>query len=153
MKVSANSWHMKLCNKVEDGDYEPTNLCEHFWTVVLYLVLAGAVSGLTLVLIGSAGLLIFLLGLLIWNLMHDWSILITILKVVGVVVGGTVLGLSVFGAVGYVVSRATSRLERRERAPKEPKPKKEKKERNPNILWAYIKALKGRYCPLIEVVE
>ena len=146
MKVSASSWHWRLYRRVYEVGVDPDGhamvltwdnrrrrltLCRYFWRVVGLLVL-----GLVLATAAAAGV-VALAVLTLDVIHHPWDGLI----VLGVL-GAVALWVSCILGAGMVVDRRARRQhDRRMRAT----------ERRENVLAAYLRARKKKWCPFIEV--
>jgi len=118
---------MKLCRTTHGYKYQPTDLCRHFWSVI------GGVAKVLLITAIVSGWL-FSMGFLIYRIVQNpWIILI--------ILGGVVGGLIIIKVITSVNWKHV------------PKPEKPKREKAPSLLGSWIKAKKGRFCPLIEVRE
>jgi len=134
LRVRKNSWHYWLWRLGRDEDSRPRNLCKYFWHIALLKVLLPAILA-SFVLLGVTAL-----GWLIWG--HPVEFGIGVLLLVGLVAA----------AIGLVKLTGSYVEHRRDLALTRPaKPSKPKKE--PNIVFAFLKARKRKMCPLIEVVE
>ena len=134
MIVSSNSWHMKACRKVWGAGYKPENLCKHFWvttaTLSLWLVLASIASGI----IGGIGVGLYFL-VRAWTM--DWTI------AAGIILGVLAVAILVIGVGNWLDPKMKEY--RRTHPPRVREPKE------PNILIQWVRAKKGKYCPMIEV--
>lgn len=110
MRISKRSWHYNL----HDPENPPKNLCTYFWSCVIKLA----------VLINLAGLLLFLIGWLVYK---------------GLV--QTNIGWILLPAVGLVWLGERRWRKRKKRTPKPP-----------GVARSYIRAKKERICPLIEYI-
>ncbi len=119
MIVDADSWHMRRCRAYYGWDYEPGNLCRHFWKTVWASISLGVVILLGLLAIAFSVLLVWLV------FRNPW--------------------LLIFVGLGVTVSLVTIYVDKRNRA------RPPKKEKAPGFFTSWLKAKKGRYCPLIEV--
>lgn len=155
-----DSWHAKLYS-VGYGPWTklPANLCPYFWKVVLLVALMP----------------ISWLGYAVKSIRHDeiqWKVMftllfkisfliagmpaLTILKVngitgLGAVVFSYTIGAALFVAflagVGFLINKGIDKLvawNYRERPSKPQKPKED------NIVLAFVKAKKQKYCPVIN---
>ncbi len=124
MQISNRAWHIRFIRFFAD-DYQPKNLCRHFWRVVLVMAACAILPSILLALVG---LLAFVNYLGFQD--QPW------------VLGGAYLVIGgLFGGAWAITKCA----ERRKGRPKTKKP--------PGLLRSWLKARKERYCPLIEVVE
>jgi len=60
MQVSSRSWHMRLVRWLDD-DYQPKNLCKHFWMILLHLALLPLLGILFLGIVGILSLFFVLI--------------------------------------------------------------------------------------------
>ena len=124
MIVDRDSWHMKKCYELYGRDYEPRNLCRHFWRAIWATVLPAAVA---FVFVG----VLALIGWVIWMIVKNIWFLIPCALGVGV-------GLARIWLTTWWSNRD--------------KPiKPDTKEKAPGLFSSWVKAKKGRYCPIIEV--
>ena len=123
MIVDIDSWHMRRCRANYGWDYTPRDLCRHFWRTIWAVVKP-------LVLIALALGWLALMGWLIWSMLHNPWLL---------------LGFAGGGVAGLLILAANHLLSGHGR------PAKPKREKAPGLLSSWLKAKKGRYCPIIEV--
>lgn len=130
MKLKKNSWHYKLMNKFYvTHDYSEiygNNFCGYFWRLMLPLALIGFLCGI-------AGLLLFLIGFLIYT--EPLALFIAFCLVVGIL-------LCSFGIAYIVQSCQTGKWQI-------PDSVKE----SARIVNGYAVAKKEQYCPIIEWEE
>jgi len=133
MIIDRDSWHMRVCRTAHGSRYEPRDLCRHFWSVM---------GGITkaLLIVGVVGGWLASMGWLIYHMTQNpWIILIFFGAIIGTIIGGTLLGMAIIAIIRHGSTR-----------PKPPKPKRNKA---PGLLSSWIKAKKGRVCPMIEIRE
>lgn len=154
MKVKAGSWHYWVWCLGRGTDYmgrrnsQPKNLCKYFWHIVLKVVLALTVVGLALTGIGA--ILYLVLSFPVVFGMGVIGLAIICLIVIG-------LGYLVGIWVDHRVNTKEAREERKQARWHADMARKRARENQPpgtlGLTWAFIKAKKAKYCPLIEVVD
>lgn len=126
MKISKKSWHYKVHHFWTDTFWDDPNttLCYYFWTVV-----GGLFKGLFIV--GAASIIVFGLGFFLYLLGKvTWLHPLVMGEVFGVVLGAFLL----FRLARYA----------RDARPIA---------RSDNLVVAYLRARKQRFCPLIEFTD
>lgn len=150
MIISKNSWHYKLLRlwDKEPYEYRKYSLCEYFWTVVWFTLTTPIVAvGGIMIAIGLLWVLLLspVIGLISGVIGHPlpfinydvfWlGLLIDLLLVI-------VLGIGLFHEDKVIPEWFPKKLT-----------VNKKTENKPNLLFAWLKAKKDKFCPLIEVQE
>lgn len=125
VRISERSWHLQLVRACRH-DYVPRDLCSYFWTLVAIIAPLAVVIGVIVIAVVA-----FVRIMLI-----DW-------RTTAVGIG---IGIGVWAALFLVYYLGRSLIHRR-RVRQRPTGR-----RGPNLIVAYVKAKKRRFCPLIEVV-
>lgn len=149
LQVRANSWHYwvwslgRSRSSTSGIPYaQPKNLCLYFWHCALKIGLALFIAGLALT--GAAAIVYLIASFPV--IIGKGIVLIAIAAVV-------------FIALGYLVGagvdrRKATKHERMIRHMDEKEARRKRKEaKQPSLLWAFIKAKKQKYCPMIQVVD
>lgn len=146
LQVRKHSWHYWVWRLGRDGNLpQPKNLCRYFWHIVFKIVATAVIA--SLVILGLT-----FIALTLYN--HPVGS--------ALIVVGVILVISAFIGLGYVVGGWVDRRKERYDAAysayvrgegPHPKHKPAKPKKQPNLVWAFIKARKQKYCPLIQVVD
>lgn len=158
MKVSTASWHYRLQRRVwgKGNTYwaPPRSLCPYFWSTV-FAILRCAILYVFAPILATI-LVVMWAWLTINTFVHDWSG--TMLKsLVGIFGLATIISFCV--TIVYAGESIAAWARRRfifHVVPKatRPKiieaPKPHKSPREPGLFLSYLKALKGRICPILE---
>lgn len=148
MIISKDSWHYKLLEiwDREPYEYRKYSLCQYFWTVVWFILITPlVVVGGTIIAVGVLWCLLLtpVIGLISGFIGHPLSIINFDVFGTGLVIDLLlvfVLGVSLYSEGKVFPSWF----------PKKPTTSK-KVESKPSLLFAWIKAKKDKFCPLIEV--
>ena len=129
MRISARSWHMRLARHL-DEDYQPRNLCHHFWVTVASVLFLKAVIGFVIGVFIASPILAIIVALQGWLVKDsDWW-----LAMMPSSVGWGFVGLVI------LVVLVKSLLSR---TPQKP----------PGLVRSYLRARKDKLCPMIEVTD
>jgi hypothetical protein len=144
LQVRANSWHYWVWRLGRAEYKRPKNLCRYFWHCTFKIVAALIVTGLMVTGITAIGILI-------------WSFPIVFSKVVILLA----IAAGLFVVLGYIVGawvdrRKATEDEREKKKVERLVAKSQEPPKPPStlgLIWAFIKAKKEKYCPLIQVVD
>ncbi len=147
MKANQKSWHRYLNDFVYGQGYSlnNTNLCPYFWgtlAAIIGVIPLAIFKGIRHPIplqyrrnVGIGAFIAMIGGIIILGCVVDFTKTITILTMIGILVGG-LFGL-LFAAIGI------ADLYRKARPAKYKAPK-------PNMFWEMIKAWKNKHCPRLE---
>ena len=156
MKLSKNSWHVKM-NKEYGMDRvkynlrygNPVSLCDYFWSTVLTIV---SLTFLSVVFTLGAGAMLYgllcLVGILFSAATGIWFDFIMYDIGVGLIVVSFLFGVAMFivslfsNEVKWFPEYITKHFKQKEVGVKEKKP---------NLFFEWLKAMKDKVCPLIEI--
>lgn len=148
MQINTNSWHYKLVT-MNGAESAPRSLCPYFWKGVWHtFLLVIAIGGITLAGWGIG------VNTAIWLFAKCGVVLSSAAAIIpGVIVGWLILA-AVFGTIfciGYGIYKVISRRkEKKEAAEWEARKNGTYVPPQPNIIIAFIKARKEKFCPTLE---
>lgn len=148
LQVRSNSWHYWVWSLGRRSSSRPKNLCRYFWHCAFKIIGALIIAGLALS--GIVGLLYLIASFPIWF---------------GIGMVGLGVAAVLFIGLGYLVGiwidhRLATEKQRHDRKRQRQIAKNERRQAKQNkppsafgLIWAFIRAKKKKYCPLIEVVD
>ena len=148
MQINTNSWHYKLVT-MNGAESAPRSLCPYFWKGVWHVfLLVLAIGGITLAGWGIG------VDAAAWLFAKCGVVLSSAAAIIpGVIVGWLILA-AIFGTIfliGYGIYKVISqRKEKKEAAEWEARKNGTYVPPQPNIIIAFIKARKEKFCPTLE---
>ena len=138
MKISAQSWHMRLARYL-DEDYQSRNLCHHFWVTVASVLFLTAVIGFVVGMLIASPIIAIIAASQGWLVEgSDWWD-----SVIASSIGWGVVGTII---LAVLVKHLLSRIPQKpllSRTPQKP----------PGLVRSYLHARKAKLCPMIEVTD
>lgn len=148
MNINKTSWHYRLVTW-NDTENAPRTLCPYFWKGVWNALLS--LSVMFFIIFAGWGVGV---DLATWLFAKCGVALTTIAGIVpGIIVGWLLIAsaLGIIFTISYGIHKFFSnRKERKEEAEWEARKNGTYVKPEPNIIWAFVKSRKQKYCPMLE---